>query len=129
MMHAVRESPYDIFTIGVGAETDAGELREIGRTGAVVEQNQAAVQQAFEQIAARIEGFTQRFYLLGYCSPSRAGEHDVRIEARTQDGASGSLSYHFNATGFQPNCDPNQPPAFDTSLRTGRHGATGGAAQ
>lgn len=126
MMRAVRESPYDIFTIGVGSEIDAGELRDIGRQGAIVEQNQAAVQQAFEQIAQRIEGYTQRYYLLGYCSPSRAGEHDVRIEATTQDGASGSLTYHFNAAGFQPNCDPNQAPNFDTSLRTRPHGGSVG---
>ena len=118
MMRVVHDSTYDIFTIGVGAETDAGELREIGRTGAVVEQNQAAVQQAFESIATRIEGYTQRYYLLGYCSPSRAGEHDVRIEAHAQDGQTGSLTYHFNAAGFQPNCDPNQAPSFDTTLRT-----------
>ncbi len=117
MMRSVRESPYDIFSIGIGSEIDAGELRDIGRQGAIVEQNQAAVQQAFEQIAQRIEGYTQRYYLLGYCSPSRAGEHDVRIEATTQDGASGSLTYHFNAQGFQPNCDPAQAPAFDTTLR------------
>jgi hypothetical protein len=23
------------------------------------------------------------------------------------------MSYHFNASGFGPNCDPNQRPAFD----------------
>ncbi len=129
MMRVVRETPYDVFAIGVGAEVDPGELREIGKTGAVVEQNQAAVQRAFEAIAQRIEGFTQRYYLLGYCSPSRAGEHDVRIEATTTDGVSGSLTYHFNAAGFQPNCDPAQAPAFDTTLRNRPHNAGGGGTQ
>lgn len=126
MMTAVNGSTFDIFAIGVGAEIDPGELRAIGRTGTVLEQDQAAVQRAFEQIAQRIEGYTQRFYLLGYCSPARAGDHVVRIEATTQDGASGSLEHNFNANGFGPNCDPNQAPAFDTSLRTRpRTGETG----
>jgi hypothetical protein len=127
MMRAVNDSPYDIFAIGVGGEIDEGELRAVGRTGTVLEQNQAAVQQAFEQIAQRIEGYTQRYYLLGYCSPARAGEHEVRIEATTADGASGSLEHRFAADGFGPGCDPNTPPNFDTSLRSSarRGGETG----
>ena len=36
----------------------------------------------------------------------------MEIEA-SRDGASGRLSYRFNANGFGPNCDPNQKPAFD----------------
>jgi hypothetical protein len=36
----------------------------------------------------------------------------VRI-ATNAGGASGSLEYKFDAKGFGPNCDPNQPPSFD----------------
>jgi hypothetical protein len=127
MMRAVNESPYDIFAIGIGGELDQGELRAVGRTGTVIEQNEAAVQQAFEQIARRIEGYTQRYYLLGYCTPARAGEHSVRIEATHADGSTGSLEYRFNSDGFGPNCDPNTPPNFDTTLRTNaRRGAETG---
>ncbi len=117
MTQAINDAHFDIFAIGVGSEVDPGELGAVGRNGVVIEHNQAAVQQAFEQIAQRIVGYTQRFYLLGYCSPARAGEHDVRIEATTTDGASGSIEYRFNAQGFGPNCDPNTPPSFDTTLR------------
>jgi hypothetical protein len=132
MMHALDSLDpdlYDVFAIGVGAETDPGELRRIGRDGTVLEQNQAAVQQAFEQIARRIEGYTQRYYLLGYCTPARAGEHEVRIEAVTTDGARGSLEHRFSADGFGPNCDPNTPPNFDTSLRTRPHAGDTGQPQ
>ena len=88
----------------------------------MIEQNAAQTAAAFERIADRIIGYTQRYYLLSYCSPSRAGEHNVRIEASSTDGASGGLEYHFSATGFGPPCDPNTPPAFDTTLRTRRPG-------
>src|SRR5439155_9591603 len=64
MMKAVGEAPFDIFAIGVGAEIDKSELSSIGRNGTVLEANPQAVQQAFEQIAARIEGYTKRYYLL-----------------------------------------------------------------
>src|SRR6185503_1540335 len=59
----------------------------------------------------------KRFYLLSYCTPSRKGEHTVRIEAHAkgENGGSGSLEYKFVADGFgpPPDCDPNTPPAFD----------------
>jgi hypothetical protein len=66
---------------------------------------------SFEKAAARIEAFSKRYYLLGYCSPARAGEHVVRIET-TVDGKTGWQEYKFDARGFGPNCDPTRPPAF-----------------
>jgi VWA domain-containing protein len=102
-----------VFVIGVGAEIDPGELRAIGRQGAVLSKNPAEVKAAFDKIAEQVEAYTKSFYLFSYCSPARAGEHDVRIEASPPKRGSGSLEYHFNANGFQPNCDPNQKPSFD----------------
>src|SRR4051812_48193099 len=102
-----------VFVIGVGAEIDASELRAIGRSGAVLSKNPAEVKASFDKIAEQVEAYTKSFYLFSYCSPARAGEHDVRIEAAPKDHGKGSLEYHFNANGFQPNCDPNQKPTFD----------------
>ncbi|MDB4970960.1 MAG: hypothetical protein JWN44_6649 [Myxococcales bacterium] len=102
-----------VFVIGVGAEIDPGELKAIGRQGAVLSKNPAEVKAAFDKIAEQVEAYTRSFYLFSYCSPARAGEHDVRIEADVKDRGKGSLEYHFNAIGFQPNCDPNTKPAFD----------------
>jgi hypothetical protein len=120
MDRALGESPFDVFAIGVGAEIDPGELRAIGRSGTVVEQNQAAVQQAFEQIAQKIEASTKSYYLLSYCSPARAGVHKLKIaaEATNDDGKTkktGAFETEFDATGFGRGCDPNQPPNFDVT--------------
>jgi hypothetical protein len=101
----------DIITIGVGAEIDAGELRSIGRDGAIVSKDRKQIAASFEQAAARIEALSKRYYLLGYCSPARAGQHVVRIEAIV-DGKTGSQEYTFDARGFGPNCDPTRPPSF-----------------
>jgi len=117
MLKAVRESDFDIFAIGVGDEIDAGELRAVGRTGVQLESDAGAAKRAFEQVAARIEGFTKRYYLLSYCSPARAGEHRLRVEARTEDGAKGSVESTFEAEGFGPGCDPGQMPSFEAALR------------
>lgn len=107
---------FDMYAIGVGPEQEmkGSKLDEIGKSGTVYESDPAKTDQAFDKIATKIEGMTQRYYLLSYCTPSRAGEHEVEIEAKTDKG-SGSIKYKFKADGFGPNCDPNTPPPFDLS--------------
>ncbi len=111
-LDAPENKPIDIFAIGVGAEMNDSHLEDIGRTGTVKETDQANLGKAFDQIAAKVEGMTQRYYLLSYCSPSRAGEHEVTIEAHAAKSR-GTLRYKFKADGFGPTCDPNTPPDFD----------------
>jgi hypothetical protein len=106
------ETEYDIFVIGVGAEIDEGELGQIGLSGTVMTKNREEIAQAFEQAAQRIEAMSRRYYLLGYCSPARAGRHEVSIEAEL-GGKQGNLTYEFDARGFGPNCDPTKRPQFD----------------
>ncbi|HEV3033041.1 MAG TPA: VWA domain-containing protein [Polyangia bacterium] len=103
---------FETYVIGVGQEVDRGQLSKIGRSGTFASQNRADVQKGFDEIAARIEASSRRYYLLSYCSPSRAGQHDVDVEA-VAHGAAGRLRYRFDANGFGPTCDPNQRPAFD----------------
>src|SRR5262249_38795110 len=104
---------YEIFGIGVGAELDKSELGDVGRDGTELATDRAKVKEAFDKVAARIEAHTHRFYLLSYCTPSRKGDHKVRIVAKSKDG-SGSLEYAFSASGFgpPPDCDPERKPAF-----------------
>ena len=103
---------FETYVIGAGQEVDGKQLSRIGRSGTFASQNRADVQRGFDEISARIEAASKKFYLLSYCSPSRAGEHEVEVEANAQ-GTSGRLAYRFNANGFGPNCDPNTKPAFD----------------
>jgi hypothetical protein len=102
----------DIMMIGVGAEIDERELNSIGRAGAIVSKDRAQIAKSFETAAARVEAFSKRFYLLGYCSPARAGKHVVRVET-TVDGKSGYQEYEFDAQGFGPDCDPKRVPSFN----------------
>jgi hypothetical protein len=111
---SIDAADFDIFVIGVGAEIDEGTLEAIGRDGAIINKDRSQIAASFDKAAARIEAYSKRYYLLGYCSPARDGEHDVTI-ATEVDGRSGSLTYHFNARGFRPDCDPNQKPNFSTS--------------
>lgn len=114
MGDAINASPYDFFAVGVGDEIDEGTLGDVGREGYVLVEDRTAISDAFARIGERILRMTQRFYLLSYCSPARAGQHTVSVEAVTEE-ARGRVSYEFDATGFGPDCDPSQPPPFDTS--------------
>jgi von Willebrand factor type A domain-containing protein len=109
---ALDSAGFESYVIGAGQEVDRRQLARIGRSGTFTSQNPADVQRGFDEIGARIEAASRRFYLLSYCSPSRAGEHEVEVEA-LRGGARGRLAYRFNASGFGPSCDPNQRPAFD----------------
>jgi hypothetical protein len=79
-----------------------------------------AIVKAFDEIGAKVDGRTKSFYLLSYCSPSRAGKHEVEIEAfvvdaKGREGESGKVASDFDATGFAPGCDPATPPSFDVT--------------
>jgi hypothetical protein len=114
MVDAVEASEHNVYALGVGHEIDDSTLARIGKSGYIRVEESSASQSAFKEIGERIVRYTRRYYLLSYCSPARAGEHKVTIEAVTKHDR-GKLDYLFDARGFGPNCDPNRPAPFDTS--------------
>lgn len=120
MYETVDHSPVSVFVIGLGGELRARELSRLGRDGYVRASDEKSIKGAFDQVANRIEAQGRKFYLLSYCSPSRAGKHRLRVEAHFQ-GKSGSLEHQFNARGFGPGCDPKQRPSFSLSRVRLRH--------
>lgn len=116
MRKAIKDSQYDVFAIGLGAEMSDDQLNDIGKNGTAKAQDRNSVVEAFNTIAKKIQDLTQSYYLLGYCSPARAGKHEVTIEAVLKDGdkeRKGRLTTEFDAAGFTTGCDPNKPPSFD----------------
>jgi hypothetical protein len=114
MVDAVEASPHAVYAIGVGHEIDDSTLSRIGKSGYIRVEDSSASAAAFGEIGERIVRFRQRYYLLSYCTPARAGKHKVTIEA-VSDGDKGKLDYEFNADGFEGGCDPNKPAPFDTT--------------
>lgn len=109
---ALANTDIEIFVVGLGGEIDRGGLRKVGRSGVFFADDTEDLGKAFENVAARIDAMTKRYYLLSYCSPARAGTRELRVEAK-RGLRSGGATYEFNADGFTPNCDPNTPPSFD----------------
>jgi hypothetical protein len=119
MHKRVKDSKYDIFSIGLGSEMNDEQLKDVGKDGTAKAVDKDSVVKAFDTIGQKIESSTKSYYLLSYCSPARNGKHAVRIEAvyKDKDGAEkkGSVKSDFDATGFDHGCDPKSPPSFDVS--------------
>jgi hypothetical protein len=111
MKKALEDLGASVFVIGVGAEISESKLEAIGKEGFIKADQIATVGGAFDLVAARIEAAARKYYLLSYCSPSRAGTHRLQVEVANA-GDSGSLSHSFDAEGFGPGCDPNRQPTF-----------------
>jgi hypothetical protein len=111
-MRAVRRADVSIWVIGLGGEVDEEEMEYFGRDGYVHASQGDSVAAAFQQVAEEIRGLAGRFYLLSYCSPARAGSHRLEVEA-VYGELRGRVSYDFDADGFEPDCDPSSPPAFE----------------
>lgn len=90
MREAVRHEDYkhyEMFAVGLGSEIDERTLGAIGKDGFQTVADQEKLSEAFDKIASRIEGHMKRFYLLSYCTPARAGEHEVKIVVKTKIAA------------------------------------------
>ena len=105
----------NLFVVGLGGEIDPRALKRIGRGGFEYASDKSGIEAAFEKVSERIRALSERYYVLAYCSPARAGRHELRLVAR--DGArQGSLRRKFEADEFGPGCDPERPgEALDVS--------------
>ena len=109
---AIRVSEAITFVIGLGGEVDQAEGERFGKDGFVQAADKAAMTAAFKEVADRINARGRSYYLLSYCSPSRAGSHELEVVAVLED-QKGKLAYRFDAEGFEPECDPNKTPEFE----------------
>ncbi|MBV9945740.1 MAG: VWA domain-containing protein [Myxococcales bacterium] len=113
--------PFDVFAIGVGSTVDRRDLQAIARSGTAMAADRDGIVRAFDDIGRMIEGAASSSYVVSYCSASRAGWHDLRVEAfqRLPDGKEdgrGTFRSRFDATGFGPGCDPAPPASNDAPV-------------
>ena len=115
LWNALDTTRHQVFAMGVGEE-DQPVLEVIGRSGMVKAQSANTIPIAFEDGALKVRSALERYYLLSYCSPSRAGQRTLRVEVSIVDRegqeVAGDVQLDFNADGFGPGCDPKAPPRF-----------------
>jgi len=89
-------------------------LAQLANNGLISSDDPTTLARDFQALAARIAGQVTRTYLLGYCSPKRAGLHTVSVAVVGSDNQ-GSASYQFSASGFGPGCTAD---AFSAACTT-----------
>ena len=106
---AVSASSQHVFTIGLGGEVDEATLKSLGKDGYWPVAKADQLDAAFLEIAGRVAGLANRFYVLEYCSPKRSGTHTLKVVANIDTAREGtlvgSLSGQFDATGFSSGCE------------------------
>jgi hypothetical protein len=108
---AMEENDIDSYVIGIGGEVDEEELQSLFSNGVLHFTEKEKVVVAFKEMGEKLKAMGSRYYLLSYCSPSRAGRHELTIE--TEKGKDkGKLNFSFDADGFEPGCDPYDTPNF-----------------
>ncbi len=110
----LEDSHTDVIAVGIG-EAEAPWLDRIGRFAVVRAQTPSTIGVALDQAADKVALARNRYYLVSYCSPSRAGKRWVRIEVTFNKNGherNGSVEHEFDATGFSAGCDAKAPPSF-----------------
>lgn len=92
-------------TVGLGSEISENKLRQLGRDGFEYASKAEQIQEAFERAAERISRESKSYYLLRYCSPRRAGSHQLTVQLRLGN-QTGAFRQAFSAEGFEAGCDP-----------------------
>jgi hypothetical protein len=122
---AVWESPHDVIAVGVAEHAES--LEPLARQGLVRAQAKSTLPIAFDEAASRARDELEKFYLVQYCSPARAGDRRLRLEVKhtTKEGEehTGDFETDFSAKGFRPGCNPSATPRLtlrpkDTAFST-----------
>ncbi|HVU02321.1 MAG TPA: hypothetical protein VHE30_11245 [Polyangiaceae bacterium] len=93
----------------------------IEKDGAFEAESMASILDPFDRAGERAASLVNRYYLLSYCSPARAGKRRFKIVVTTKNDEDkeiqGSMSGEFDADGFGSGCDPTTRPRFVQTAR------------
>ncbi|MFO0571871.1 MAG: hypothetical protein U0263_39975 [Polyangiaceae bacterium] len=125
VQQAVDASPYAFVVLPVGQE-GSFDVSPIAKTATLWAPSLSGIGPTLEEAATKVDSLLERYYLVSYCSPARAGVRRVRVEVTHQntEGAErhGSFEFEIDTTGFGPGCNASTPPRFGASEPAGEGG-------
>lgn len=89
----------NLISIGISSNIDDQELTRVGPQGSFLAPEQTDWAQAFDRVAARVNEYPSRAYLLGYCSPAVDGNHQVAVTLAARETRS-DATCSFSADDF-----------------------------
>lgn len=118
---AVAGTTDEVQMVGLKAtdELDPTLFKQLGNTPAVIATSADDLKAAFLQKAKQIASQSTGTYVLGYCTPKAAGQHQVTIDIPTRKVTSAAIP--FDASGFAAQGGPAcSVPTFQTAC-DGKH--------
>ncbi len=113
---ALEKTAHQVFAVGVGEDKGDFNLKSIGRAGVIRAPSADALGPTLSDAGMKVATNYDKYYLVAYCSPARAGTRALRVEVQTTDkegnALKGSVEGEFDATGFGPGCNPKATPRF-----------------
>ncbi len=112
----IRDSAHHYFLMTVGPWATATNVAFLGKNGDTRAASVNTMNTPLDNLVTAIDGDHSRDYLVSYCSPSRAGKRELRLEVTTKDAQGklnvGSYETEIDASGFGPGCNPLLTPHF-----------------
>jgi hypothetical protein len=76
---AAIDTHLNLISIGISSDIDDKELTRVGPQGSFLAPTQTDWASAFDRVSLRVAEYPKRAYLLAYCSPAVAGNHEVSV--------------------------------------------------
>ena len=112
----IADSPHHYFLMTVGPWATATNVSFLGKNGGTRAASVNTMSSPLDSVLSAVDSDYGRDYLVSYCSPSRAGKRELRLEVTTKDAQGklnvGSYETEFDASGFGPGCNPLLAPHF-----------------
>jgi hypothetical protein len=112
----IADSPHHYFLMTVGPWATSTNVSFLGKNGGTRAASVNTMGSPLDSVISAVDSDASRDYLVSYCSPSRAGKRELRLEVTTKDAQGklnmGSYETEFDATGFGPGCNPLLAPHF-----------------
>jgi hypothetical protein len=109
----VKNTPAQVFVIGVGEQISRPDLTAIAKTGMFLSNEPRDYKKGFDEIGQKLVTVAEGRYVLSFCSTKKKGSHKLDVEVVAPND-SGKVTHKFNASGFRPNsCTPKIKPLFE----------------
>lgn len=112
----VEQSPHQFFLMTVGTWAEDKNVTFLGKSGATRAGSPMTMSAPLNDVANSVDDSYFRNYLVSYCSPSRGGNREVKLEVSSRDTQGkvslGSYTTEVDSSGFGPGCDPTTTPRF-----------------
>ncbi|MEC8022931.1 MAG: vWA domain-containing protein, partial [Myxococcota bacterium] len=109
---AVQNTRDDVVMISFGGEVSENVLAQLGKNGAYGATEASDLAGLFQVVAEVLRSRKQALYVLGYCTPKLAGEHELTLAI---EGKGVSVPIDFSAAGFAADGDVCSTSAFGSA--------------